>query len=102
MQFFYFLRVQKFQKKGRNQKNFLKGPILIELLNTPTRDASILLYEIYLGPLGDLTKEIVKIQFILKINSMKFFNDYNDKWYTIGITVGIFAGITIGWLLFGI
>lgn len=26
--------------------------------------------------------------------------DFNQKWHLIGITVGIFAGITIGWLMF--
>ena len=27
--------------------------------------------------------------------------DFNEKWYFIGTVVGIFAGITIGWLMFG-
>lgn len=27
--------------------------------------------------------------------------DYNEKWYLIGTIMGIFAGITIGWFLFG-
>jgi len=27
--------------------------------------------------------------------------DFNEKWYIIGTVVGIFAGITIGWLMFG-
>jgi len=25
--------------------------------------------------------------------------DFSEKWYTIGITVGIFAGITIGYFI---
>jgi hypothetical protein len=28
--------------------------------------------------------------------------DYNEKWYIIGTIIGIFAGITIGWLMFGL
>ena len=27
--------------------------------------------------------------------------DFNEKWYIIGTVVGIFAGIAIGWLMFG-
>jgi len=27
--------------------------------------------------------------------------DFNEKWYIIGTLVGIFAGIAIGWLMFG-
>lgn len=27
--------------------------------------------------------------------------DYNEKWYIIGTVVGIFAGIAIGWIMFG-
>lgn len=27
--------------------------------------------------------------------------DYNEKWYLIGSIVGLFAGITIGFLMFG-
>lgn len=27
--------------------------------------------------------------------------DYNEKWYLIGTVVGVFAGITIGYLMFG-
>jgi len=27
-------------------------------------------------------------------------NDFNEKWYTIGTVVGIFAGIAIGFLMF--
>jgi hypothetical protein len=30
---------------------------------------------------------------------MKFFKDFNDKWYIIGTIVGLFAGITVGWLM---
>ena len=26
--------------------------------------------------------------------------DFNEKWYILGTIVGIFAGITIGWLMF--
>lgn len=26
--------------------------------------------------------------------------DFNEKWYTIGTIVGVFAGITIGWFMF--
>jgi hypothetical protein len=29
------------------------------------------------------------------------FKDFNEKWYLIGTAVGIFAGITIGWFIFG-
>ena len=28
--------------------------------------------------------------------------DFNEKWYIIGTIIGIFAGITIGWLMFGL
>jgi hypothetical protein len=28
--------------------------------------------------------------------------DYNEKWYIIGTVVGIFAGIALGWLMFGL
>lgn len=31
----------------------------------------------------------------------KFTEDFNEKWYLIGSFVGIFAGLTIGWLMFG-
>ena len=31
---------------------------------------------------------------------VKFSKDYNEKWYFIGTLVGMFAGITIGWLIF--
>jgi hypothetical protein len=31
---------------------------------------------------------------------MIMFRDFNEKWYIIGTIIGIFAGITIGWLLF--
>jgi hypothetical protein len=27
-------------------------------------------------------------------------NDFNQKWYLIGTVIGVFAGITIGWLMF--
>lgn len=26
--------------------------------------------------------------------------DFNQKWYLIGTIIGVFAGITIGWLMF--
>jgi hypothetical protein len=29
------------------------------------------------------------------------FKDFNEKWYLIGTIVGVFAGITLGWLIFG-
>jgi len=29
------------------------------------------------------------------------FKDFNEKWYLIGTVVGVFAGITIGWFIFG-
>jgi hypothetical protein len=29
------------------------------------------------------------------------FKDFNEKWYIIGTIVGVFAGITLGWLMFG-
>jgi hypothetical protein len=29
------------------------------------------------------------------------FKDFNEKWYLIGTMVGILAGITLGWLMFG-
>jgi hypothetical protein len=29
------------------------------------------------------------------------FKDFNEKWYLIGTAVGVFAGITLGWLMFG-
>jgi hypothetical protein len=28
--------------------------------------------------------------------------DYNEKWYIIGTVVGLFAGIALGWLMFGL
>jgi len=28
--------------------------------------------------------------------------DFNEKWYIIGTVVGIFAGIAICWLMFGL
>lgn len=28
-------------------------------------------------------------------------SDFSEKWYMIGITIGILAGITIGYLIFG-
>jgi hypothetical protein len=28
-------------------------------------------------------------------------SDFNHKWYIIGTIVGMFAGITIGYLMFG-
>ena len=28
--------------------------------------------------------------------------DYNQKWYVVGTIVGIFAGIALGWLMFGL
>lgn len=31
---------------------------------------------------------------------MKFFNDFNEKWYFWGTVTGIMAGITLGWLMF--
>lgn len=27
-------------------------------------------------------------------------SDFNQKWYSIGIVVGLFAGIAFGWLMF--
>jgi hypothetical protein len=27
--------------------------------------------------------------------------DYNEKWYFIGTFVGLFAGVAIGWIMFG-
>lgn len=27
-------------------------------------------------------------------------NDFNQKWYLLGIIVGMFAGIAFGWLMF--
>ena len=32
----------------------------------------------------------------------KIMEDYNEKWYIIGTIIGIFAGIAIGWLMFGL
>ena len=34
-----------------------------------------------------------------KFLSMRFFNDFNEKWYFIGNLVGFFAGIAAGWLM---
>lgn len=29
----------------------------------------------------------------------KFMEDFSEKWYFIGTIMGIFAGISIGWLM---
>lgn len=38
---------------------------------------------------------------ILKNLNPNNHEDFSDKWYIIGSIVGMFAGITIGYLMFG-
>lgn len=51
-------------------------------------------------------REHIKVLFVTqnhvnvnKNKMRKFLEDFSEKWYFIGTIVGIFAGISIGWLM---